>query len=307
VAKSGSVPLRLGTGWLPEPPDARDLSASRPEIAHTLERLGVARLVRGRRRLPPRVDLRQWAGPVVFQGGFNTCAAHVVAGLLAYFERRAHDCEVTPSRLFLYKVAKNFLQTDGDAGVYIRQVMGVLKLIGVPPERYWPYPDPGTFTAPRTTDPLLATEPSAFCYAVAADYRAVTYYRLDETGQAPADLLRIAKAHLAAQVPFALGFPLFRSILDAKATGRIPDPVAGEQSVGNHAVIAVGYDDELVIGEGAAATHGALLIKNSWSDGWGEQGYGWLPYDFVLQGRTRDFWTLTRAEWTDTGVFQIPS
>src|SRR5262245_52844151 len=119
-----------------------------------LDRISLWRLLR-RRRLPASVDLRPWAGPVQWQGGFNTCNAHVVAGLVTYFEKKVHDKEVLPSRLFLYKVAKNFLQAEGSAGVYIRQVMGVLKLVGVPPERYWPYPDPGTMTSPRTTDPPL--------------------------------------------------------------------------------------------------------------------------------------------------------
>jgi C1A family cysteine protease len=304
--KPRRAPFHLGTGWAPEPPDARDYTAAQARLAGDLARPAIARLLRGRRRLPPQVDLRQWAGPVYFQGGFNTCNAHVVAGLVAYFENKAHGSEVPPSRLFLYKVAKNFLQSDSDTGVYIRQTMGVLKLIGVPPERYWPYPDPGTMAAPRSSDPLLATEPTAFCYAVAADYQAVSYYRLDTAGQQPADLLRLAKAHLAAQVPFAFGFPLFHSITEAQTTGRIPYPAGPAPTLATHAVIAIGYDDELEIaGDGAEPTRGALRIKNSWSEEWGEGGYGWLPYEFVLQRRCRDFWTLTKAEWTDTGQFEL--
>jgi C1A family cysteine protease len=290
---------------MPEPQDARDYTLDHPRLGEGLARLGLDRLMRRPRLMPKRIDLRQWAGPIYFQGGFNTCAAHVVAGLLAYFESKVHHRDVAASRLFLYKVAKNFLQASDDAGVYIRQVMGVLKLIGVPPEKYWPYPDPGTFTAPRTSDPLLEAEPSAFCYAVAADYRAVSYYRLDHEGQKVEDLLKLAKAHLAVQIPFAFGFPLYRSILDAKATGLVPAPGPDEQSVANHAVVAMGYDDDVEIVGAAGKTRGALLIKNSWSDAWGWQGFGWLPYDFVLQGLTRDFWTLTHAEWTDSGAFQL--
>ncbi len=299
--------LRLGTGWIPEPPDRRDLTTAHAPLAQMLAKIALGGLLR-RRHLPASVDLRRWAGPVRFQGGFNTCAVHVVAGLLAYFEKKAHGNDVAASRLFLYKVAKNFLQSDSDAGVYIRQVMGVLKLVGVPPERYWPYPDPGTMTQPRTSDPLLEAEPSAFCYAIAADYRAITYYRLDEAEQKPADLLHLAKAHLAAQVPFAFGFPLYHSVLDAQSTGRIPYPATEEPNLANHAVVAIGYDDALEVGdgaEGAAKTRGALLIQNSWSDQWGEKGFGWLPYEFVLQGHTRDFWTLLRNEWVDTGAFDL--
>src|SRR6185503_12776828 len=307
--KKGVIPeLRFGTGWIPEPPDERDFTASHRPLAGMLEKLAVGRLMR-KKRLPAKVDLSEWAGPVQFQGGFNTCNAHVVAGLVTYFEKKAHGMDIAPSRLFLYKVAKNFLQQDAsNAGVYIRQVMGVLKLIGVPPEKYWPYPDPGTFSEPHTTDPLLDAEPTAFCYAIANDYRAIVYYRLDEPNQKPEDLLRLAKAHLAAQVPFAFGFPLYALIKEAKTMGMIPYPSPPQPNLGNHAVVAIGYDDDMVVGQGidgAAVTRGAIRIKNSWSDGWGDKGYGWIPYDYVLQGHTRDFWTLLRSEWVDTGAFQL--
>jgi len=308
--KKGRLPeLRLGTGWLPEPPDARDLTIDHAPLQQMLAKVALGKLLR-KKVLPPKVDLTQWAGPVQFQGGFNTCNAHVVAGLVAYFEMKAHGTEIAPSRLFLYKVAKNFLQTTGNSGVYIRQVMGVLKLIGVPPEKYWPYPDPGTYENPVTSSPLLDAEPTAFCYAIANDYRAISYYRLDQTGQEPTELLRLAKAHIAAQVPFAFGFPLYQLIAQAKGTGQIAYPSPALPNLGNHAVIALGYDDDKVVGEGipgAAVTRGAIRMKNSWSDTWGDKGFGWIPYEFILQGHTRDFWTLLRSEWVDTGAFQLIS
>ncbi|MFA5930320.1 MAG: C1 family peptidase [Candidatus Micrarchaeia archaeon] len=50
--------------------------------------------------------------------------------------------------------------------------------------------------------------------------------------------------------------------------------------MGWHAVLCVGYDDALAIGDKA----GAFLIHNSWDEGWREKGYGWLPYDYLLVG-----------------------
>jgi C1A family cysteine protease len=98
-------------------------------------------------------------------------------------------------------------------------------------------------------------------------------------------------------------------MMDAKTTGLVPYPDPPQPNLANHAVIAIGYDDDIEIGggiDGAAKTRGALRIKNSWSDQWGDKGYGWLPYEYVLQGHTRDFWTLVRSEWIDTGAFDLP-
>ncbi len=302
--------LQLGTGWVPDPRDDRDLTHDHDHVAPLLRKAGVRAAARRPRHLPARVDLRRWCPPVRFQGGYNTCAAHVVAGLLEFFEQKAFGKSVAASRLFLYKVSKNLLQQDGDQGIYLRQAMGVLKLLGVPPEKYWPYVDPGTMTAPKRSDPRLDAEPTSFCYALARDYRSISYYRLDrphET-QEREKLLDLIRSHLAAQIPLSVGFPLFESLAQATATGRIPYPEPGEKEVGNHAVMVVGYDDKLTItntAKGAAPTLGALLFQNTWSEGWGEGGYGWLPYDFVLDGRARDCWTLLKAGWIETGQFQI--
>jgi len=72
-----------------------------------------------------------------------------------------------------------------------------------------------------------------------------------------------------------------------------------EASCGSHAIVAAGYDDNLIIDNDREA----LVIRNSWRTGWGNAEYGWMSYRYVTQGLADDWWTLISAEWINTGQF----
>lgn len=290
---------KRGMGWLPDYPDFRDYTEETEAIKTILttqaksKRRGITIKADS---LPTTVDLRPWCSPVEDQGMLGSCTAHAGAGIIEYYERKAFGRHTDASRLFLYKVTRNLMQAKGDTGAYLRSTIGAMVLFGVPPEEYWPYTD---------EEKAFDIEPNAFTYAFASNYQTLKYFRHDLPNTAHAKLLDKLKTWLAKGHPAMFGFTVYNSIEQAEKTGRIPYPSPKEKIEGGHAIVAIGYDDKMKIKNthNKAETTGALLIRNSWGKGWGEDGYGWLPYEYVIKGLAEDFWTILKKEWIDTGAF----
>src|SRR3954465_11669223 len=98
---------------------------------------------------------------------------------------------------------------------------------------------------------------------------------------------------LAQGYPFVFGFSVYESFMspDVAKTGKVPLPPRGEQLVGGHAVLAVGYDDRIQ----------RFIVRNSWGTKWGMRGDCTMPYGYLTDPQlARDFWAIYMVEPTAT-------
>jgi hypothetical protein len=315
-------------------------------------------------------------GRVRNQGSLNACCAYAGVSLMEYRVRRDRgpsdpDCSVG----FLYKVTRDLMKKDdadsgkrnfdGNAPVDSRTTMKAMTMIGVAPEKMF-----------VTSEADLDVEPDALTYALAGNFRATSYWRVDTKGVEGADLLTEVKRMIRGDYPlmFTVRFLVQTSLFDfAKRTAKLRQlpvppvdrirayktyetvgallapgknsglvsasagaapihtqtraqatmaelqkvlglaPAAGggrtprarrargaaapkDQLVG-HALVACGFDD----------SRGCLLVRNSWSDEWGRAagrpGYGWLPYEYVTEGLTEDWWFISDVSFLDPAIF----
>lgn len=284
----------VGLGYLPDLPDFRDKGAS--HLSDQIRALAGASsfLVGSKTELPGRVNLGdQGKMPAIEdQGKLNSCTANAVIGLVEYLIKASGTDDLDMSRLFLYWTTRRLLGWTGDTGAYIRTTIKAMALFGVPLESDWPY-----------LAELLDRDPDAYLYACAQNFKCLKYARLDEYGMRGNDTLLAVQKTIADGFPIVFGFPVYRSIETMGADFIIPLPGGGQDKlVGGHAVLAVGYDDDIRCQN--QEEPGALIIRNSWGPAWGDMGYGYLPYDYVRKEMALDFWAIFHQDWINLKQFE---
>jgi C1A family cysteine protease len=258
-------------GWLPDLPDVRDHLFAAP-----MATIGA---------LPTSVDLRSGCPKTVYdQGRIGSCTANAIAGAFEFDLLKQSLGDFTPSRLFIYYNERAKEGTvHSDSGAMIRDGIKSVAKLGVCNEDDWPYDDtpPAVDGGPWPRGAAGGKRPPKSCYLKATGNEALSYQRVVRS-------LAQFKGCLADGYPFVFGFTVYESFESQAVaqTGIAPMPLPGEQVLGGHAVLAVGYDD-------AAST---FLVRNSWGAGWGQAGYFTLPYAYLTEtGLSQDFWTIRQV------------
>lgn len=218
-------------------------------------------------------DLSKYVQHVYDQKDLNSCTANALCAAYG-LDLTTSGGYFNPSRLFLYY---NIRERKGnvitDSGASIRETVKSMNREGVCDEPLWPY-----------VVKKFMERPQQWCYSAAVGNNLYKYERLDQD-------INQFRACLKKNCPFVFGFNVyksFESIADF-SNGDMPMPTVREQRsqpIGQHAVVAVGYDD----------SKRRIKVLNSWGSNWGDRGYFYMPYDFIKDSRfCFDFWKTTFA------------
>lgn len=216
--------------------------------------------------IPSYLDLRADLPANCYdQGPIGSCTANVISALGYYHLNKSGKFGLfNSSRLFIYYNERFMENTvNDDAGASLRSGMISFRHIGIAPEAWW------------WCNPVKFRErPNQRLYAFAGRRRCQDPIWLNNSNL---DLLRMT---LATFGPFVFGLRVYQSFYGVRDV--VPMPVNGDQFVGGHAMLAVGYDE----------SRQCFLARNSWTNNWGNNGHCWIPYAYINnEFLTSDCWT----------------
>lgn len=241
-------------GWHPSLPDLRNEPADTSGL-----------------QILEEVDPRGSMQDPYDQGQLGSCTGNAYAGAVEYDDILNEGSLGTPSRLAIYYGERLREGTvASDSGAYGHDAFKDGRKYGVGPESLWPY-DISNFTV---------EPPVAYLDSRAA--HKVPQYR--HPSQSEASLKRV----LSNRQTVAFGFTVYESFESSQtaSTGIVPMPARGEQVLGGHEVLLVGYLKDY-------PDHG--LVRNSWGTSWGLGGYFLMPWPYLVDPQlASDFRTIYR-------------
>lgn len=284
---------QFGLGYVPDLPDMRDFSTN--DLPELYDKIKLESIVE---ELPIKYDFRDRMSPVRSQGSIGSCTAFsAVTGIVEYYNKNTYGDNTQLSPLFQYKMTRNLMGVTGDTGASIRASMKSLAVYGAVSEKDYPY-----------IINKYDQEPDINLKLIGQNYQALKYARLDQRNMTTSAVLDEIKKHLVKNIPIIIGFSVFDSVwkqANNSRDGAFAFPSKTDKMIGGHAICLCSYDDNIKITnkQDGIVTTGGIGFKNSWGIGWGNKGYGILPYEYILKQVALDIWVLFSAEYTDLRVF----
>ena len=184
-------------------------------------------------------------------------------------------CKQDLSRLFPYWMTRNVIENrPGQEGANLRDAIRSLFHYGTPLESIWPY-----------DVSCVNLQPNGEAYTDAEQRKVTRYERVDHTD------LNAIKSALNEGLPVVFASRVGADIRNPTGPWQSHRmrPAAygswfnnGNEWIGNHAMLIIGYDDTIQNPCPGWIMHGSFLVQNSWGKGYGDGGFLGYPYQAFL-------------------------
>jgi C1A family cysteine protease len=193
---------------------------------------------------------------IIDQGELGAC----VTNAFFYCVNKQTNKTVNLSRLFLYALCRcvDYTPLNQDDGTTIRTACKSINQYGVCKENIYPYVTSKYMNLP----PLNVFNSSK-------KFKKFIYTFINQ------DLASIKNCLYTNNTPIIFGFMVYSSFMtiDVANTGVVPQPNTSNETLeGGHCMCIVGYND----------TTQQFKCANSWGTSWGQSGYCYLPYSYIL-------------------------
>ena len=219
--------------------------------------------------LPKTLDLRSQLMPIRNQGQQGTCAAQAAACMKEFQEKKEHNFQdyMSPQFIYNHRVYWNNNKLDGDDryedyGMTCRDIMHILKNIGICSESLYPY---GTREYVKEIPRHIINAAKKYCIQ---GYSRI--YNIEELKHA-----------LFNNGPCMIAFPIYHHGKDMWIQHN-----QNQQMLGGHVMTIVGYN-----------SHG-FIIRNTWGAEWGDKGY--CLYPFTHWNSHWEIWTTIDAKTSES-------
>ena len=217
------------------------------------------------------VDLRGKFPEVYNQGKIGSCTANALTAIFDYDS----NFKFRGSRLFLYYNERLLInETEKDEGAFIYDGITALKTFGLCAEKDWSYIQSNVFNKPS----IDAYNKAKLNYVKEA-------FKIDNDKETIC-------SWLDKNEPITVGISIFSNFMTgySSKTGIIGLPSPTDKFLGGHAVVICGYND----------ITSQFILRNSWGNYWGDNGYFYLPYDYITDSNySNDLWIITKSIFDD--------
>lgn len=214
--------------------------------------------------LPLTYSLEQYCGEIKNQGSAGLCHSFAGSSVKDIQENIETGFKYNLSPLYLAKKVKSIDSFPDTEGSDLLSVCKALQSEGTIKEMYYPY---NQYKAGSLEFPECK-------YTKIPKYKIKNYARCDTVDS--------IKQAIYNNKPVLLGIECTNNIydLDNNSSKFIKMPTG--YAIGGHAIVVIGYDDNLVhTYEDGRSFKGFFRIQNSWGTNWGDNGFAWLPYEYL--------------------------